>query len=146
MNSEMRTTKDRLRHTVLFELLLLTICVPLMTYALGKPAKDVGLMSIFLSMTGATWNFCYNIIFDHVLIRLGVPLYPRNKPLRIIHSVLFELTLLTVTIPAVMFMLNYTFIEAFMVDISFVVLVPVYAFAFNLLYDRVFPPPVKEIS
>lgn len=146
MTIVMRTPKDRLRHTLLFEFFLLLLCIPIMTFALGKPAEEVGAMSVMLSIAGASWNYMYNYLFDHALVRLNRPLYPRSGMLRIIHAVLFEITLLLITVPAVMLMLNFSFMKALMVDIGFAAFVPVYAFGYNMVYDRVFPPPVAEVA
>jgi len=146
MNIAMRTPKDRLRHTIFFELFLLLLCVPVMSFALGKPMEEIGIMSLVLSLVGASWNYMYNYLFDHALVRLNKPLYPRSGMLRLIHAVFFELTLLIITVPTIMLQLNYTFMQALMVDIGFVVFVPVYAFAYNMMYDRVFPPPVAEVA
>lgn len=99
MTIVMRTPKDRLRHTLLFEFFLLLLCIPIMTFALGKPAEEIGAMSVMLSIAGASWNYMYNYLFDHALVRLNKPLYPRSGMLRIIHAVLFEITLLIITVP-----------------------------------------------
>ncbi|WP_074217041.1 PACE efflux transporter [Halodesulfovibrio marinisediminis] len=140
----MRTSTDRLRHTVFFELILLVICVPLLALLLNKPMGHVGAVSLMLSLAGATWNYIYNYLFDHALVRLNKPLYPRSGLLRTFHAVLFELSLLVITIPAVMIMMNLSFMQALMIDIGFVAFVPVYAFVYNIAYDRLFPLPTAE--
>lgn len=145
MNTAMRTPKDRVRHTILFEILLLVLCVPLLSFLLGKPLKDVGVMSAMLSIISAVWNYIYNYLFDHALLKLEKPLYPRSSKLRLTHALLFELTLLTISIPTVMIYLECSFIKALMVDIGFVAFVPVYAYVFNVMYDRVFPPPAAQL-
>lgn len=144
MKQIMRTSTDRLRHTVFFELILLIICVPLLSLLLDQPMGHVGAVSLMLSLAGATWNYVYNYLFDHALIRLNKPLYPRSTKLRTVHAVAFELTLLFITVPAVMIMMNFSFMQAVMLDIGFVFFVPVYAFAYNIAYDRIFPLPTAN--
>jgi len=117
-----------------------------MTFALGKPVEEIGAMSVMLSLAGASWNYMYNYLFDHALVRLNKPLYPRSGMLRVLHAILFEITLLVITVPAVMLMLNFSFMKALMVDIGFAAFVPVYAFGYNIVYDRVFPPPVAAVA
>ena len=137
----MRTHKDRLRHTLLFECTLLAICIPFLAWILQQPASHIGLLSLMLSLAAMGWNYLYNLLFDHGLEWLGKPLYPRSLSLRIIHAVLFELGLLFVTIPAVMYWMNYSLIQALALDLSFIAMVPFYTVFFNSYYDRIFPVP-----
>ena len=43
-----------------------------------------------------------------------------------------------------MYMLDFGFVEAVLLDAGYLVLVPVYAFLFNLAYDTVFPVPQPQ--
>lgn len=142
----MRTPKDRLRHTLLFELLLLAICVPLTAALLDKPMHTMGMLSLMLSLSAMTWNYFYNVAFDHALLRLGRPLYPRSARLRFAHASLFEVGFMAVSVPMVMWWLGFGFIKAFAYDAVFMVAVPLYAVAFNWAYDVVFPPPSMQTA
>jgi len=139
MNTTMRTTGDRIRHTLFFELFLLMICTPLFSWVLKKPMETMGTISLTMSLIAMGWNYAYNILFDHALLRLGKPLYPRSFPLRMGHALLFELGLMFATIPVIMWWLNFSFVKALMFDLAFLVIVPIYAIIFNGLYDRIFP-------
>ncbi|MCG8636742.1 MAG: PACE efflux transporter, partial [Desulfobacterales bacterium] len=135
----MRSNFDRLRHTILFEVLLLAICIPLFSWVFDKPAHQIGLLSILLSLAAMSWNYIYNLMFDHGLRYLGKQLYPRSFPLRIFHAVLFELGLLFVSIPAVMYFMDFSFLQALTLDLAFVILTPVFTVFYNYFYDMVFP-------
>lgn len=139
MNTTMRTTKDRIRHAILFEIVLLGTCIPLLSIILENSAESIGAVSIGISVISTLWNYAYNYLFDHALLYLKKPLYPRNSATRITHALLFECTLLVVTIPAVMLFLNFSFIEALIFDLGFIIAIPFYAIAFNYAYDRIFP-------
>ncbi len=141
MKPNMRTTGDRLRHTLLFEVLLIMICVPTLSILLDKPMHTTGGLSLTVSLTAMTLNYIYNYLFDHALVRLGKPLYPRGRRLRMFHSVFFELFLFVFTAPMIMYALDYTFIQAVIFDIGFIIAVPIYAYIFNVTYDRIFPVP-----
>ena len=136
----MRTTKDRLRHTILYEALLLALSIPLLSLILLQPPVKMGSMGIFFSTTAMTLNYVYNLLFDKALLRLGRPLYPRGWRLRTLHALLFEGSFIFVTVPVVMVWLGYTLWQALALDVGFLVAVLVYTFVYNWLYDWVFPP------
>ena len=140
----MRTSKDRLRHTILFEILLVATAGPLLSLLLDQPMHTMGTMTLLLSFIAMTVNYLYNWAFDHTLNQLGKPVHERSPVLRILHAILFELCLVAFTIPIVMQFLGYTLTEALILDIGFIVFVPLYAFAFNMIYDHIFPMPSSE--
>lgn len=135
----MRTAKDRLRHTLLFETFGLTCSIPLGCVVLGRSPLDIGPLAVFLSMAAMTCNYVYNLLFDLALVRLGRSLSHRPPVLRVLHAVLFELSFLVLTIPVVAWWLNMTLWAAFLADLFFVAFFLVYAYLFNWGYDRVFP-------
>ena len=146
MKTTMRTPGDRLRHCLLFEIILLAICVPLLSWVTQEPMEKMGAMSIGLSLMAMVWNGVYNVLFDHLLLRLNRPLYPRSLAMRIGHALLFEAGLLFVTIPSVMWWLEISFVHALMIDLGFVVVTPIYAVAFNGFYDRLFPVAEESVG
>lgn len=139
----MRTPKDRIRHSLLYEFFLLGITVPLGASVLNESAAKVGIMSIVVSLVAMIWNYLYNYGFDKMLLALNYPLYPRTLLLRTTHALLFEGGLLFVTIPALMCLLNLSFLQALAVDIGFLILVPIYTLIYNWVYDIVFPTLVS---
>ncbi len=140
----MRTPKDRLRHTVLFELLLVMLIGPLLSMLLNQPIHTMGALTIGLSFIAMVINYVYNLAFDHTLKKLGRPIHKRSAKLRVLHALLFELCLFSFSIPMVIYVLEYTFLEALMLDLGFLITVPIYAFFFNMLYDFIFPPPSAQ--
>jgi len=108
MTTTMRSSRDRIRHTFLFEIILIIIFAPLMALVFQKPMKHVGGMSIAMSLIAMGCNYVYNILFDHVLVWMGRPLYPRGIKLRLAHAVFFEVGLLLMSVPMVMWMMGLT--------------------------------------
>lgn len=131
-------------HSLLFELVLLVICVPVMALVFKKSFGHTGVMSVGISLAAMICNGLYNYSFDRALVFLKRPLYPRSFCLRCFHSVLFEICLMTVTLPMLMCWMDITFFQAFITDLSFAVFVPVYALLFNWGYDLLFPVPQLE--
>jgi len=140
----MRTTADRIRHTLLFEIIGLAICVPLAAWILDKGLAQIGALSIVLSLTAMWLNYVFNLIFDIALVRLGRPVNVRPVWMRVLHAMLFEASLLILTIPVVAWWLDMTLWTAFLTDIGFALFFLIYAFIYNWVYDVVFPMPVQS--
>lgn len=136
----MRTTYDRIRQVLLFELFALLVVSPLGAWAFGHAAFDFGLLALLSSGIATVWTYLYNLGFDHALLRLrgGVA---RTIPLRVLHAVLLEAGLIVFLVPLVVVLLDVGLIEAFWIDLSLAGFYLVYAFVFYWTYDRVFPVP-----
>ena len=135
----MRSKPDRIRHAVLFEIILLIISTLVLTYLLNKPMAKMGGFGILMSLCAMGWNYLYNLGFDHLLVWLDRPLYKRGVVLRAIHALMFEVGLTVVSIPVTMIWLNYTLIQALLLDLGFLIAVPIYTWIFNFFYDHFFP-------
>lgn len=140
----MRTFTGRVMHTLLFELVLLVICTPIIAMAFEKNFSQTGMMSLVLSATAMICNGLYNYAFDMGLVFFRHPLYPRSFRLRCFHSILFEICLMFATLPMIMWWMNFSFFQALALDLSFAIIVPIYALVFNWIYDLLFPVPLLE--
>ncbi|MBO9122283.1 MULTISPECIES: PACE efflux transporter [unclassified Rhizobium] len=136
----MRSVSDRIRHAISFELIGLAIITPLGAFAFGMPIADIGVVGVASATVATAWNYLYNLGFDHVMQRLtgGTK---KSLAVRILHAVLFEGGLLVALLPLIAWYLGVSLLQAFMMDVSFALFYLVYAFAFNLAYDRIFPLP-----
>ena len=140
----MRTSRDRIRHTLLFEIGMLLLCSALATLIFDNKIIHIGMLAITLSLIAMGVNYLYNLIFDLTLIKLGHSIYIRSKKLRILHAFLFELTLLFISVPVVAVSLQMTYWQALITDIGFALFALVYAYIFNWGYDHFFPVLVTE--
>lgn len=138
----MRTQADRIRHTIMFELVALVTVTPLAAWILDKDMAKVGSMALFLSLTAMGCNYFFNLAFDHMLKKLGRPVHHRPPKVRIIHALLFEGSFLIITVPVVAWWLDMTLWKAFVTDLGFAIFFLIYAYAFNWAYDLIFPIPV----
>ncbi|MES9815508.1 MAG: PACE efflux transporter [Candidatus Thiodiazotropha sp.] len=134
----MRTPLDRLRHTLLFELLAILIAAPVAHWVTGESAITVGGLTLALSLLAMGWNYLYNWGFDHWEQRKN---WPRPRPLkvRLLHAVGFEAVLLLVGIVIIALWLRVSLWQAFMLDLGFMLFFLFYALVFNWAYDKVFP-------
>ncbi|QDL91590.1 PACE efflux transporter [Paroceanicella profunda] len=136
----MRSTSDRLRHAISFELLGLALVTPLGALAFERPLHEIGLIAVVSAALATAWNYLFNLGFDHALRRLTGAL---RKPvwLRLVHAVVFEIGLLAVLMPYIAWQLGISLLEALTMDIAFAAFYMVFAFAFNWAYDALFPVP-----
>lgn len=136
----MRDTKDRIRHALSFEIIALFLVIPLGAWGFDRPLDDIGAVAVVSATIATGWNYLYNLIFDHALLRLAGHVN-RSLALRIVHAALFEAGLMMILLPFIAWYLEVGLIEAFFMDVSFSVFYFVYAFAFNWLYDLLYPVP-----
>lgn len=136
----MRTTLDRIRHTICFELLGLLIVTPLGAWLFDLAMADMGVIAIVSATIATCWNYLYNLAFDHAMLRWRGKV-AKTLVIRVFHAVMFEASLLVLLLPFIAWHLGIGLVQAFWMDISFASFYLVYAFVFNWAYDVVFPIP-----
>ena len=136
----MRSFSDRIRHAVLFELIGIAIFTPAAAWLFNQPVTHMGVIGVVSATVATVWNFLFNLGFDHALIRFTGRVI-KTMPIRVAHAMLFEAGLIVLLIPFVAWYLGISLWAALMMDLSIVAFYLVYAFVFNIAYDRVFPVP-----
>lgn len=136
----MRTTADRIRHAISFEVIGIIIATPLAAFAFHLPGGDSAVIIVASATVAMLWNYLYNLGFDHAMQRLTGGAAKTTR-IRILHAVLFELGLLTLMLPAIAWYLQISIWQALVMDIALALFYMGYAFVFNWAYDRVFPLP-----
>lgn len=136
----MRTTKDRIRHALGFEVIGLLLFAPLASLVFGFELHTMGLMALVGSIVATVWNYFYNILFDNALLKWRGHVQ-KTVPIRIWHAVLFEGGLLLLFLPIISWYLGITLWDAFMMDAMMATFYLLYAFVYNWIYDKVFPVP-----
>ena len=136
----MRSTADRIRHAISFEVLALLIVTPMGAWLFDKPLHEIGVVTIVSASIATGWNYLYNLGFDHALRRLRGTVRT-TVPIRVLHAVTFEIGLLFVLMPFIAWYLSISLMEAFLIDVSFALFYLIYAFVFNWVYDVLFPVP-----
>lgn len=134
----MRSVGDRIRHAVCFEIIGVLLVGPLASWLFDTSMIRIGALALVLSLVATGWNYIYNIWFDRALWRF----YRRvNKTTveRILHAFLFEFGMLLLTLPPVMWWLDYGLVRALNLSLSLMGFYLVYAYVYNLAYDWLFP-------
>lgn len=142
LSPKMRTRWDRVRQVVLFEVGGLLIITPPFVWLTGVSAFDSFALLALIALLAALWNAFYNTSFDWIEGRLtGRRADQRPALLRVLHAFGFEAGLLIMSLPLVIFWTSMGWVEALTADIGLALAYVVYAYVFNLAYDRVFPIP-----
>lgn len=137
----MRTTKDRLRYTVSFELVLLSMLVPAGAMFFEKELSDIGILGLMLSGKAMLINMIYNWVFDYFDARAGRVSSDRSTLGRILHAVGFEGTLMLTTLPIYIWWLDLSLWQALATDLTVSSFILVFTYIFTLAYDRIYPVP-----
>lgn len=136
----MRTTKDRIRHAISFELIGLLIFAPLASLVFNFELHLMGVVALVGSIIATIWNYFYNILFDNAMLKIRGTIQ-KTVLIRIFHAIAFEGGLLLLFLPMIAWYLQITLWEAFIMDIAMATFYLIYAFVYNWAYDRVFPIP-----
>jgi uncharacterized membrane protein len=136
----MRTVKDRIRHALSFEIIGLLLVTPIGAWIYDLPLDDIGVVGIVSATIATGWNYVYNLLFDHAMLRIAGSVH-KTPRMRIFHTILFEVGLLAALMPFIAWYLQVSLMQAFLMDLSFSLFYMIYAFVFNWTYDLVFPIP-----
>jgi uncharacterized membrane protein len=138
-----RTTPDRIRHAISFEVIGLALVTPLGAWVYHLPLHDIGAVTLVSATIATVWNYVYNLLFDHAAQRLFQDVRKTIR-MRVAHAVLFEIGLLAVLMPFIAWYLDVSLLQALVMDLSFALFYLVYAFCFNWAYDLAFPLPAPQ--
>ncbi|NMG44753.1 PACE efflux transporter [Aromatoleum toluvorans] len=137
---KLRSAWDRARQVILFEAGGLALITPPFAWLSGVPMADsLGLLAV-AALIAALWNAVYNTLFDFIEGRItGRTADRRPFGMRALHALGFEGGLLLMTLPVIMAWTGMGWIDALVADLGLATAYVIYAFVFNLAYDRVFP-------
>jgi uncharacterized membrane protein len=136
----MRGFWDRVRHAVCYEAIGLALVVPGGAWAFDLHLAAIGVVGFVSTAIAMLWNYVYNLAFDHALRWQGRSQH-KTVALRIVHAVTFELGMLALLAPFIMWYLGVDLKQALVMDVAFSALYMLHALVFNWGYDLVFPIP-----
>jgi len=143
----LRSLPDRLRQIALFEVGGLILITPPYIWLTGQPGGESLALMAALALLASVWNGVYNTAFDWLEGRLtGRPADLRPWLARMLHATGFELGILLMGLPLIVWWTGMSWRAALIADIGLALAYVAYAFVFNLAYDKVFPiaQPVGE--
>ena len=128
------TIKERILHSVLFEVFALIIMMLGASLFTDKNPAMIGGIGIALSLIAMGWNYVYNLGFDKIF---GADRLSRTISTRVAHGFGFEGGLLVVTIPVLMWALQMDFWTVLILDLGIVIFFLIYSIIYNWVYDQV---------
>lgn len=126
----MRSMRERLLHSLLFEAGGLVLVTPLAGWITGHGLGELGVLTVALATFAMLWNLGWNRLFD-----AWVPTRRRSLRQRLAQTFGFELGLLVMTLPLVAWWLGIGLVEAFWLDLGFMLFFMGYAMVFNSAFD-----------
>lgn len=129
----------RVVHALLFEALGVVIVSLGLTLFSGHAVVDTGIFAVASSLVAVAWNYVFNTLFERWEARQTVR--GRGVLRRAVHAVGFELGLTVLLVPLLAWWLDLSLLEALLYDLTLVLFFVVYAYLFNLGFDRVFGLP-----
>lgn len=130
---------DRMRYTLMFEALLITMVGIGLAYFTAREFLDTGTLALLLSIKAMLINLVYNYAFDRFDLRHGRVPSQRSTNGRLLHAVGFELVLVLTSLPIVMWWLEMSLWQALVMDLTIMAMIVVYTYLFTLCYDHWFP-------
>lgn len=119
---------------VLFELVALILMATLATLITGNGAGKMAGLAIALSLIAMGWNYIYNYGYDKVF---GADRSKRTAKVRILHGLGFELGMMIISFPVLMWTLQLGFWSVLVMDIGVVIFFVLYSIGFNWVYDTI---------
>lgn len=133
-----RSKWDRVRYTIVFEVLLICMMAPTVAYVLDRKATDVGALAVVLSLKAMLVSFVYNYLYDRIDVSYGRVPTERKMLARACHAIGFELILTATSLPIIVWWLQTGWLTALAMDLVLVAFVVVFTFIYTWCYDRFF--------
>lgn len=130
---------DRIRYALIFEGILIVLFGAAMSLVTGHDMLDTGGLAVVLSILALVTNLVYNYVYDRVDVAFGRVPTERSRTGRVVHAIGFELTLIVLGLPLMMWWLDLNFWQALALDVATMVFVVIYTYFFTLAYDRILP-------
>ncbi|BBV74796.1 multidrug/biocide efflux PACE transporter [Klebsiella electrica] len=127
-----KTLTERIIHAVSFEGLATLILAPTAAWLMQRSVLEMGGLSVLLATLAMVWNLIYNAAFDRLW---PVSRVARTLKVRALHAIGFESGFIVIGITAVALLLGVSLIQAFMLEIGFMLFFLPYTMLFNWVWD-----------
>jgi uncharacterized membrane protein len=136
--------KRKLVYVTFYELIGLCMSTLGLAYLSDTQASHTGPLAVMITTIAMIWNLIYNTLFEYWESRQAIR--GRSVARRVVHAVGFQLTLVIYLIPLIAWWLDMSLVDALLVDMAFIVLVPCYTFVYNWAFDKLFGLPSSAMA
>lgn len=137
----MQGIKRKIVYVSLFEVIAIAATTIGFSYFSGQSAGHSSLLAVASSAIAVAWNLTYNTLFERWEARQTVR--GRSLRRRAAHALGFEGGLTIVLVPLFAWWLEVSLWQALILDIGLIAFFLIYAFLFNLAFDRAFGLPAS---
>lgn len=131
-NLQRKTLLERVLHAVSFEGLATLILAPTAAWLMQRSVVEMGGLSILLATMAMVWNLIYNAAFDRLW---PVSRLARTLRVRALHAIGFECGFIIIGVTVVALVLGVSLVQAFMLEIGFMLFFLPYTMFFNWAWD-----------
>lgn len=131
-NLQRKTLLERILHAVSFEGLATLILAPTAAWLMQRSVVEMGGLSILLATMAMIWNLIYNAAFDRLW---PVSRLVRTLRVRALHAIGFECGFIIIGVTVVALVLGVSLVQAFMLEIGFMLFFLPYTMFFNWAWD-----------
>ncbi|MEA1063963.1 PACE efflux transporter [Apirhabdus apintestini] len=139
----MQGIKRKLVYVTAYELTGMAISALGLALLSGNTPSTTGPLSVIITTIAVCWNLIYNTLFE--LWESRQPSRTRTIRRRIIHAVGFQLTLIVYLIPLIAWWMNVSLVQAFLLDVALIIIIPCYTFVYNWAFDKIFGVPASAM-
>ncbi|MET9784259.1 PACE efflux transporter [Nocardiopsis alba] len=140
----MQGLKRKLVYVGGYEVIGFVVGTAVMTALTGSGPGTTAPLAIMIATVAALWNMAFNYLFE-AWERRQVS-RERTVKRRVLHAVAFQLTLVCYLIPLIAWWLDMSLLQAFLLDLVFIVYIPFYTFGYNWAFDKIFGLPSSAIA
>ncbi|MDP9555741.1 UNVERIFIED_ORG: putative membrane protein [Pseudomonas parafulva] len=140
----MQGLKRKLVYVTFYELIGLCMSTLGLAYLSDTQASHTGPLAVMITTIAMIWSLIYNTLFEYWESRQATR--GRSVARRVVHAVGFQLTLVIYLIPLIAWWLDMSLVDALLVDMAFIVLVPCYTFVYNWAFDKLFGLPSSAMA
>ena len=137
----MQGLKRRIVYVSSYEVIGMVISSVGLALLAGDSVEHTGPLSVMITTIAVTWNFIYNILYEKWEARQESK--SRTVKRRIVHAIGFQITLVIFLIPLIAWWMDISLVAAFWLDVAFIIIIPIYTFIFNWMFDKLFGLPVS---
>ncbi|MGU6935179.1 multidrug/biocide efflux PACE transporter [Salmonella enterica subsp. enterica serovar Madelia] len=127
-----RSLPERIFHAVCFEGIATAILAPTTAWLMQRSVLEMGGLTILLATTAMIWNIIYNALFDRLWPAHQVR---RTAKVRALHALGFESGFIVIGVSIVAWVLNVGLLQAFTLEIGFLLFFLPYTMLYNWAYD-----------
>jgi uncharacterized membrane protein len=129
------SNKRRIIHAISFELSALFLFVVVFSPLFDHSATELGIIGIAFSLLTVVLLYFYNHLFDKALLKRKGSM-EKSSTARIVHALLFEASLLIIFLPAIVWWLGISIIDALILEAAAVTLMVIYTYIFHWVVEN----------